>query len=156
MKKVTTFLWFDDQAEEAARFYASLFKGAKVAVTRGVGAGPGKPVRAMAATFTIDGQDFILFNGGPHYQLTPAASLSVDCKNQAEIDRLWKQFCKGGAVQQCGWVTDRYGLSWQVVPSVLGSLLRGKDPKKSAAAMQAMLKMKKLDIAKLKRAYARG
>jgi len=144
MKKVTTFLWFDDQAEQAAKFYASLFKGAKATFTGG------------SATVTIDGQSFILFNGGPHYQLNSAVSLSVDCKTQAEIDRLWKKLSTGGTVQRCGWVTDRYGLTWQVVPSVLGSLLRGKDPKKSAAAMQAMLKMKKLDIAKLQRAYARG
>jgi predicted 3-demethylubiquinone-9 3-methyltransferase (glyoxalase superfamily) len=128
MKKVTTFLWVDDQAHEAARFYASLFKGAKVTGGRG---GP-------ASTFTIDGQDFIAFNGGPHYRLTPACSLSVSCKTQREIDRLWSKLSKGGAPSRCGWVTDRYGLTWQIVPSVLSSLLRGKDPRKSAAARQAM------------------
>jgi predicted 3-demethylubiquinone-9 3-methyltransferase (glyoxalase superfamily) len=146
MKKVTTFLWFDDQAEEAARFYVSLFKGAKLSGGRG---GP-------AATFTIDGQDFIAFNGGPHYKLTPACSLSVTCKTQREIDRLWSKLSKGGTPSRCGWVTDRFGLTWQIVPSALGGLLWGKDRRKSAAAMQAMLEMTKLDLARLKRAYQRG
>jgi predicted 3-demethylubiquinone-9 3-methyltransferase (glyoxalase superfamily) len=152
MKKVTTFLWFDDQAEAAAKFYISLFKRARISsVTRNGKKGP-----VTSATVTIDGQQLILFNGGPHYKLTPALSLSVDCPTQAEIDRLWKKLSMGGVPLRCGWVTDRYGLTWQIVPSVLGSLLRGKDRRKSAAATRAMLGMKKLDIAKLKQAYARG
>ncbi len=147
MKKVTPFLWFDTQAQAAAKFYVSVFRAPRAKLAS---------VTAMSASFTIDGQHFIAFNGGPHYKLTPAISLTVDCKTQAEIDRLWKKLLEGGTPSRCGWLTDRFGLSWQIVPSMLGKVLNGKDQRKSHAALQAMLGMEKLDIQQLQAAYDNG
>lgn len=143
MNKVKPFLWFNDKAEEAANFYVSLFKNAKVL-----------EVTSMSATFEIDGQQFIAFNGGPHYALTPAISLFVNCEMQAEVDELWEKLSAGGAKSRCGWLSDRYGLSWQIIPSTLGKRLQDKDPAKSKRVMEAMMQMSKIDIAALERAYA--
>jgi predicted 3-demethylubiquinone-9 3-methyltransferase (glyoxalase superfamily) len=146
---ITPFLWFDGDVEAAANFYVSVFKDARVeSVHRPA---PGKP--AQSATVTLRGQRLHLFNGGPHYQLTPAVSLMVDCETQAQVDELWDRLSAGGAKSRCGWLQDRYGLSWQIVPTILVQLLRGKDPAKANAALQAMLQMEKLDIARLQQAY---
>jgi len=154
MKKITPFLWFDDKAEEAMNFYVSIFKNSKVGtVTRYGEAGPGPKGSVMTATFQLDGQDFIALNGGPHFKFTEAISLSVDCKTQEEVDELWERLSQGGQKSQCGWLKDKYGLSWQIVPSVLGEQLGDKDPEKSKRVMQAMLKMTKLDIRALRQAY---
>ena len=152
MNKVTTFLWFNDQAEEAARFYVSLFKGAQI-----VGTMPGPVGKAMSATFRVDGQEFICFNGGPHYKLNPAVSLFIDCVDQAEVDALWdKLIAGGGAPSRCGWLTDRYGLSWQVIPRKLMEVLTSPDRERANRAMQAMLQMQKIDVAALQKAYDGG
>ena len=154
MNKITPFLWFDDKAEEAMNFYVSIFKNSKVgSVPRYGEAGPGPKGTVMTATFQLDGQDFIALNGGPHFKFTEAISFSVDCKTQEEVDELWEKLSQGGQKSQCGWLKDKYGLSWQIVPSVLGELLGDKDPEKSKRVMQAMLKMTKLDIRTLKQAY---
>ena len=154
MKNITPFLWFDDKAEEAMNFYVSIFKNSKVgSVTRYGEAGPGPKGTVMTATFELDGQGFIALNGGPHFKFTEAISFSVDCKTQEEVDELWERLSQGGQKSQCGWLKDKYGLSWQIVPSVLGELLGDKDPEKSKRVMQAMLKMTKLDIRTLKQAY---
>ena len=152
MQKVTTFLWYEDQAEEAAKFYVSVFKGAEIVDTM-----PGPGGKAMAATFRIDGQEFIAFNGGPHYKLTPAVSVFVSVETQAEVDELWAKLLAGGGEEsQCGWLVDRFGLSWQVIPKKLGQLLSAPDREKAGRAMQAMLKMRKIDIAGLQRAFDGG
>jgi predicted 3-demethylubiquinone-9 3-methyltransferase (glyoxalase superfamily) len=157
MKKITPFLWFDDKAEEAAKFYVSIFKGSKItSVSRYGDAGPGKKGKVMSVSFKLAGQDFLALNGGPHFQFTPAISLYVDCKDQKEVDSLWKKLTKGGKESQCGWLVDKYGLSWQIVPSVLNKVLNGKNPKKASSAMQAMMKMVKLDVKKLQEAYDNG
>jgi predicted 3-demethylubiquinone-9 3-methyltransferase (glyoxalase superfamily) len=149
VKGITPFLWFDRDVEEAAKFYASVFKDAKVdSVHRPA---PGQP--AQSATVTLRGLKLHLFNGGAHYKLTPAASLFVECETQAEVDELWTKLSAGGAESRCGWLEDRYGLSWQIVPSVLPKLLRDSNPARANAAMQAMLQMGKLDIARLQQAY---
>ena len=154
MKKITPFLWFDDKAEEAMNFYVSIFKNSKVgSVTRYGEAGPGPKGSVMTATFTLDGQDFIALNGGPHFKFTEAISFSVDCKTQEEVDQLWEKLSAGGQKSRCGWLKDKYGLSWQIVPTVLSELLADKDAKKSKKVMEAMLKMDKLDIKTLKQAY---
>lgn len=148
-KRITPFLWFDADVEEAASFYVSVFKDAKVeSVHRPA---PGKP--AQSATVTLRGQRLHLFNGGPHFKFTPAVSLFVDCETQGEVDALWAKLTAGGAESRCGWLTDKYGLSWQIIPTILPALLRDKNPAKAHAAMQAMLQMGKLDIARLQRAY---
>ena len=153
MKKITPFLWFDDKAEEAMNFYVSIFKNSKVgSVTRYGEAGPGPKGTVMTATFQLDGQDFIALNGGPHFKFTEAISFSVDCKTQEEVDELWEKLSAGGQKSRCGWLKDKYGLSWQIVPTVLGELMANKDAKKSSKVMQAMLKMDKLDIKALKQA----
>ena len=149
MTKTTTFLWFDNQAEEAAEFYASVFKDAKV-----VDRMPGPGGKAMAATVRIGTQEYMCFNGGPHYKLTPAVSIFVSVQTQAEVDELWTKLqAGGGGEHQCGWLWDRYGLSWQIIPDTLGKLLGAPDREKAGRAMQAMLKMKKLDIAGLQAAF---
>lgn len=148
MKKITPFLWFDGKAVEAAKYYVSLFKNSKLlGVTRN-----GKKV--MVVSFRLDGQDFLALNGGPHFKFTPAISFSVDCKTQGEVDRLWEKLSKGGEKSRCGWLKDKYGLSWQIVPSVLPRLLQDKDSKKSARVMAAIMTMDKLDIRALQRAHA--
>ena len=154
MQKITPFLWFDDQAEEAANFYVSLFKNSRIGQTVRYGdGGPGPTGQVMTIAFELDGLSFTALNGGPMYKFTEAISLQVDCQDQAEIDDLWARLtANGGQESQCGWLKDRFGLSWQIVPANMGDLLGGGDPAKSQRAMQAMLKMKKLDIAALKAA----
>jgi predicted 3-demethylubiquinone-9 3-methyltransferase (glyoxalase superfamily) len=154
MQKITPFLWFDNNAEEALNFYLSIFKNAKAGVISRYGdAGPGPKGTVMTATLTIDGQEFIMLNGGPQFKFTPAISFVVNCKTQAEIDELWEKLSAGGAKSRCGWLQDKFGLSWQIVPTVLGEFYQDKDPQKSKRVMAAMLKMDKLDIAELQRAY---
>ncbi|MDZ4859336.1 MAG: VOC family protein [Candidatus Hydrogenedentes bacterium] len=153
-QKITPFLWFDNNAEEAINFYTSIFKNSKIGDIRRYGeAGPGPKGSFMTGTFEIEGQEFMALNGGPHYQFSPAVSFFIDCKTQEEIDFFWEKLSEGGQVQQCGWVSDRFGLTWQVVPTVLMDLLGDKDPKKSQRVMESMMKMVKLDIATLKKAY---
>lgn len=157
MQKITPFLWFDDKAEEAVSFYVSIFKNSKVnEVARYGEDGPGQPGAVMTCAFQLEGQDFVALNGGPEFSFSPAISFVVDCKSQEEVDGLWDRLLEGGQPQQCGWLTDKYGLSWQIVPSVLSELLRDPDPEKSSRVMQAMLKMVKLDIAALQQAYEKA
>ena len=149
MKKITPFLWFDGNAEEAMNFYVSIFKHSKVGtVSRQGENGP-----VFSVTFELDGQEFFALNGGPHFKFTEAISFYVDCDTQEEVDRLWNALCEGGEPQRCGWLKDKFGLSWQIVPSVLNKLMRDKDPAKANRVMQAMMKMVKLDIAALQAAY---
>ncbi len=154
MQKIVPFLWFDGNAEEAMNFYVSVFKNSKVlSVTRYGEAGPGPKGTVMSCTFQLEGQDFYALNGGPQFKFTPAISLFVNCETQQEIDALWKTLSAGGREDQCGWLQDKYGLSWQIIPTALGRMLGDKDAKKAAAAMKAMLQMKKLDIKGLQQAY---
>ncbi len=154
MQKITPFLWFDNQAEEAMNFYVSLFKNSKIlSVSRYGEGGPGPAGTVMTATFQLDGQEFMALNGGPYFKFTEAISLFVNCETQEEVDVLWEKLLEGGAEQQCGWLKDRYGLSWQIVPAALGEMLGDPDPKKAQSVMQAMLQMTKIDIAALRRAY---
>ena len=154
MQKITPFLWFDGKAEEAMKLYVSIFKNSKVlSVTRYGEAGPGPKGSAMTVRFELDGQEFIGLNGGPQFKFTEAVSFSVDCKTQKEVDELWEKLSAGGEQGPCGWLKDKYGLSWQIVPTVLGQMLSDPDPKKSKRVMEAMLQMKKIDIPTLKRAY---
>jgi predicted 3-demethylubiquinone-9 3-methyltransferase (glyoxalase superfamily) len=151
MQKITTFLWFDDQAEEAAKFYCSIFKNSKIESTSRYGEGMPAPAGSvMAVTFQLEGQTFFALNGGPHYQFTPAISLFVSCEDQAEIDRLWEKLSADPKSEQCGWLKDRFGLSWQIVPRVMNELMS------SPAAMKELMTMKKLDIARLKQAATQG
>ena len=153
MPKITPFLWFNNQAEEAAKFYTSIFKKSKIGtVTRYGDAGPGPKGTAMTVTFNIEGQEFIALNGGPHFSFTEAISFVVDCKTQAEIDYFWEKLSAGGQKSRCGWLKDKYGLSWQIVPSGLGELIANKNPEKSKRAMEAMMQMDKLDIDRLQEA----
>jgi predicted 3-demethylubiquinone-9 3-methyltransferase (glyoxalase superfamily) len=155
MPKITPFLWFDTQAEEAAHFYVSVFEGSKIGkVARYGDAGPGPKGSVMTVEFQLSGQPFIALNAGPIFKFTEAVSFVVDCKTQEEVDRFWTKLTAGGGEGgSCGWLKDRYGLSWQVVPTILNELVGDPDPKKSARVMEAMLKMKKIDIEKLKEAY---
>jgi len=154
MQKITPFLWFDGNAEEAMNFYVSIFKNSRVVnVTRYGDAGPGPKGTVMSATFQLEGQDFYALNGGPQYQFTPAISLFVHCETQQEVDDLWNKLLEGGESHRCGWLRDKYGLSWQIIPNVLGKMLQDKDPKRANRVMQAMLKMDKIDIKGLKEAY---
>src|SRR5579863_3449550 len=155
MQKITPFLWFDSNAEEAANFYTSIFKNSKILnVARYGDAGPGPKGSAMTVTFQLEGQQFIALNGGPHYTFSEAISFFVNCETQAEVDELWgKLTADGGSPQRCGWLKDKYGLSWQIIPKALGEMLGDKDPQKSQRVMQAMLQMNKIDIQRLKEAY---
>jgi predicted 3-demethylubiquinone-9 3-methyltransferase (glyoxalase superfamily) len=154
MQKITPFLWFDGKAEEAMNFYVSVFKNSKVVrVTRYGEAGPGPKGTVMSATFQLDGQDFFALNGGPQFVFTPAISFFVNCETQQEVDELWQKLSEGGKKERCGWLKDRYGLSWQIIPSVLGKLLQDPDAEKAKRVMQAMLQMDKIDIESLKRAH---
>jgi len=158
MQKITTFLWFDDKAEEAARFYVSLFKNSEIGeITHYNGPSSDISGRAngsvMTVTFKLEGCEFIALNGGPHFKFTPAISLSVICETQQEVDELWKRLSEGGEGGQCGWLTDKYGLSWQIVPTGLGRLLRSGSAAQSEAVTKALLQMKKLDISSLQRAF---
>jgi predicted 3-demethylubiquinone-9 3-methyltransferase (glyoxalase superfamily) len=154
MQKITPFLWFDGKAEEAAKFYVSLFKNSKmISVSRYGDMGPGPKGSVMSAIFQLDGQEFFALNGGPQFKFTEAVSFFINCETQQEVDELWERLSEGGQKSQCGWLKDKYGLSWQVVPTVLGKLLRDKDPEKSKRVMGAMLQMTKIDIKKLMQAY---
>jgi predicted 3-demethylubiquinone-9 3-methyltransferase (glyoxalase superfamily) len=154
MQKITPFLWFDNQAEEAMSFYVSIFKNSKVGkVSRYGDAGPGPKGTVMSATFQLEGQEFMALNGGPLFRFTEAISLFVDCKTQEEVDELWEKLSAGGQPSRCGWLKDKFGLSWQIIPSALMEMLQDKDPAKSKRVMQAMLQMSKIDVAGLKRAY---
>ena len=156
MQKITPFLWFDDAAEEAVELYTSLFKSSKVLSVKRNANGPGKQGTVMLIHFQLDGQELIALNGGPHFKFTEAISLSVDCKSQAEVDELWERLSAGGHKGQCGWLKDKFGLSWQIVPSRLGELLGDPDRAKASRVMAAMMKMTKLDIAALERAAAQA
>lgn len=146
MQKITPFLWFNDKAEEAMNFYVSIFKNSTAGrVTRNGG-------RVMSVTFTLEGQQFMALNGGPEYHFTPAISLFVSCKTQEEVDELWEKLSAEGKIDRCGWLRDKYGLSWQIIPAALGEMLGDSDPAKAQRVMQAMLKMDKIDIATLKQA----
>ncbi len=154
MQKITTFLWFDNQAEEAMNLYVSIFKNSKIVnVSRYGDAGPGPKGSVMVGTFVLEGQEFMALNGGPMYKFTPAISLLVNCQTQQEVDELWEKLSAGGQKVQCGWLTDKFGVSWQIIPTLLGKLMQDKDPKKSSRVMQAMMGMTKIDMAALKKAY---
>jgi predicted 3-demethylubiquinone-9 3-methyltransferase (glyoxalase superfamily) len=157
MQKITPFLWFDDQAEEAMNYYCSIFKNSKIgSLTRYGEAGPGAPGTVMSATFQLAGQEFMALNGGPLFAFTEAISFYVNCETQEEVDELWEKLTEGGEEVQCGWLKDKYGLSWQIVPAGLSELLYSQEAEKSRRAMQAMLQMKKLDIEKIRLAYEQG
>jgi len=154
MQKITPYLWYNDQAEEAVNFYCSLFKNSKILSVSHFGeGGPGPPGSVMSVSFQLEGQEFVALNGGPLYTFTPAISLFVNCETQEEVDALWAKFTEGGEEDMCGWLRDKYGLSWQVVPSALMSYLSSPDAEASGRAMNAMLQMRKLDIQKIRQAY---
>jgi len=149
MQKIITFLWFDKEAEAAMNFYVSVFKNAKAGrVSR---QGPEGPV--FSVEFELEGQQYYALNGGPMYSFTPAISLFVNCESQAEVDQLWDKLVAGGSEQPCGWLKDKFGLSWQIIPTALGKLMRDPNPKKAGAVVQALMQMKKIDIATLQRAH---
>ena len=157
MQKINPFLWFDGQAEEAMNFYVSIFKNSKVvSVTRYGEGGPGPKGTVMSATFELEGQKFLALNGGPQFTFSPAISFFVNCETQQEVDDLWEKLSEGGAKQRCGWLKDKYGVSWQIIPSVLGKLLQDKDAGKAKSVMNAMLQMNKIDIKGLQQAYDQG
>ena len=158
MQKITPCLWFDDQAEEAVTFYVSILKNSKIASVARYGEEgakvSGRPKgTVMTVTFDLDGQEFMALNGGPVFTFSPAISFIVNCETQQEVDRLWEKLSEGGEKEQCGWLKDKYGVSWQVVPTVLGEMLKDKDPKKSERVMKALLQMKNIDIKGLRQAY---
>jgi predicted 3-demethylubiquinone-9 3-methyltransferase (glyoxalase superfamily) len=142
MRNITPFLWFDGKAEEAAKFYTSIFENSKIV-----------SVTQMSATFQLEGLEFIAFNGGPMFTFSPAVSFFVRCETQEEIDCLWEKLSAGGETQKCGWLKDKFGISWQIVPPILGEFLNDEDDEKSNSVMEAMMKMSKLDIKELKEAY---
>lgn len=153
MQKIKTFLWFDREAEEAARFYTSIFRNSRILeIARYGDAGPGPPGSVMTVNFVLDGQEFVALNGGPLYRFTEAISLLVECETQAEVDEYWNRLTEGGEPSMCGWLKDRYGLSWQIVPRVLYQLMQDPDREKAERVMRAMLGMRKLDIRQLQRA----
>ena len=153
MKKITPFLWFDGNAEEAMNFYTSIFKNSKIgSISRYGEGGPGPKGTVMSATFQLDGQEFMALNGGPVFTFSPAISFFVNCETQEEVDVLWEKLSEGGEKQRCGWLKDKYGVSWQIIPSALGELLNDKDAGKSEKVMIAMLQMDRIDIEKLKQA----
>lgn len=154
MQKITPFLWFNNEAEEAANFYVSIFKNSKVETVKRYGdAGPGPKGSVMIVKFTLEGQEFTALNGGPQFSFTPAISLFVNCETQAEVDELWETLSAGGRKDRCGWLTDKYGLSWQIIPRALMKLMGDPDPAKSQRVMKAMLAMDKIDIDRLQQAY---
>lgn len=154
MQKITPFLWFDNQAEEAVNFYTSVFKNSGIGkVSRYGDTGPGLKGTVMTASFKLDGQEFIALNGGPQFKFSPAISFVVNCETQSEIDHYWSKLSAGGRTDQCGWLTDKFGVSWQIVPTGLGQLISDKDAEKSGRVMKALLQMTKLDIEGLKQAY---
>jgi predicted 3-demethylubiquinone-9 3-methyltransferase (glyoxalase superfamily) len=154
MQKITPCLWFDNQAEEAMNFYTSIFKNSKVeSVTHYGEAGPGPEGSVLTVLFQLEGQQFMALNGGPEFTFSPAISFCVDCETQEEVDELWEKLSEGGEEVECGWLKDKYGVSWQIVPTILGKMLGDADSEKSQRVMRAMLQMKKLDIKILKQAY---
>jgi predicted 3-demethylubiquinone-9 3-methyltransferase (glyoxalase superfamily) len=154
MQKITTFLTFDDQAEEAINFYTSIFPNSRIVSTTYYGdAGPGAAGTLMSATFELEGQQFMALNGGPSFSFAQGISLFVDCETQAEVDELWEKLSEGGEQGPCGWLTDKFGVSWQVIPRALGELLSDEDPERAKAVMNAMLQMSKIEIAGLREAY---
>jgi len=153
IQKISPFLWFDHQAEEAVHFYTSIFKNSKIELVTHYGdAGPGPKGSVMTIAFQLGGQEFVALNGGPHFEFTEAISFVVNCESQEEVDHYWEKLTEGGAEVQCGWLKDKFGLSWQIVPTILVELLQIKDAEKSQRVMKAMFQMKKLDIAALKAA----
>lgn len=157
MQKITPFLWFNDKAEEAMDFYTSIFKNSKIGtIARSGEDDQGTNSTVMSVTFQLNGQDFIALNGGPIFTFSPAISFFVNCETQVEVDELWEKLSEGGEKQQCGWLKDKFGITWQIVPSILGELLQDKDAEKSRRVMNAMLQMGKLDIEGLKKAYAQA
>jgi predicted 3-demethylubiquinone-9 3-methyltransferase (glyoxalase superfamily) len=154
MQKITPFLWYDGKAEEAANFYVSIFKNSKITgILRNGDTGPGPKGSPLVVTFQLEGQEFRALNGGPQYKFNPAISLFVDCASQEEVDELWQKLtADGGSEVECGWLQDKYGVSWQIVPTVLMKLMNDPDPERAKRAMQAMLQMKKIDIARLQQA----
>jgi predicted 3-demethylubiquinone-9 3-methyltransferase (glyoxalase superfamily) len=161
MRKITPFLWFEGNAEEAAKYYISIFKNSKIVqVTRYGDAGAkasGRPKGSvMTVVFELEGQEFIALNGGPEFKFSPAVSFVVNCATQKEIDELWEKLSEGGQQIECGWLTDKYGVTWQIVPDVIEELLSDRDPERAERVMQAVVRMKKLDIATLKKAYEKG
>jgi predicted 3-demethylubiquinone-9 3-methyltransferase (glyoxalase superfamily) len=154
MPNITTFLTFDNQAEEAVNFYVSIFRNSKIVSMNRYGeGGPAPAGSVMSATFLLEGQEFYALNGGPHFTFSDGLSLFVSCVTQAEVDELWEKLSEGGEKGPCGWLKDKFGVPWQIIPTALGELLGDKDPEKAGRVMQAMLKMTKIDIAALKRAY---
>lgn len=154
MQKITPFLWLDNQAEEAARFYTSIFPNSKITAIVPYGdAGPGPKGSAMTVAFELDGQPYTALNGGPHVKFNHAVSFVVHCETQREVDEYWTRLTEGGQEVQCGWLTDKYGLSWQIIPDGLVRMLQDKNPERSKRTMQAMLQMKKIDLDVLERAY---
>ena len=153
MQKITPFLWFDNNAEEAIRFYTSIFKNSKIVTTSRFGeGGPGKDGKYMTGTIQLAGQDFIVLNAGPAFKFNEAISLFVNCESQDEVDYFWEKLSEGGQKSQCGWLKDKFGLSWQIIPSVLGKLMHQTDPEKAKKVTGAMMKMSKIDIATLEKA----
>ena len=158
MQKITPCLWFDDKAEEAVNFYVSIIKNSKIGRIARYGEEgaevSGRPKgTVMTVTFQLDGQEFMALNGGPVFTFSPAISFIVNCKTQKEVDRLWEKLSEGGEKGRCGWLKDKYGMSWQIVPTALGKMMQDKDAKKSERVMKALLQMDKLDVRGLKRAY---
>jgi len=154
MQKITPYLWFDNNAEDAINFYISIFKNSKITSVSRYGEGMPMPAgTVMTATFQLEGQEFMALNAGPQFKFTEAISFLVDCKTQAEVDELWAKLTEGGEEQPCGWLKDKFGLSWQIIPTILGELMSDPNPVKSQNVAQAMLQMKKIDIAALQRAY---
>jgi predicted 3-demethylubiquinone-9 3-methyltransferase (glyoxalase superfamily) len=153
-QKITPFLWFDGKAEEAANFYVSVFGNSRVvSVTRYGAAGPGPEGSVMSAVFQLEGQEFYALNGGPQFKFSPAISLFVNCETQQEVDELWDKLSAGGRKTRCGWLDDKFGLTWQIIPTTLGRLLQDKDAAKANRVMKAMMQMDKIDIARLQQAY---
>jgi predicted 3-demethylubiquinone-9 3-methyltransferase (glyoxalase superfamily) len=153
-QKISPFLWFDTQAEEAVKFYTSIFKDSSIGIVTYYGElGPGPKGSVMTIGFQLEGQQFVALNGGPHFKFTEAVSFVVNCETQDEVDHFWEKLSEGGQEVQCGWVKDKFGLSWQIVPTVLPKLFQGDDAERTKRVMQAMLQMKKLDIATLEKAY---
>lgn len=154
MQKITTFLTFNDQAEEAVNFYVSIFGNSRILSTSRYGEGGPLPAgTVMSASFILEGQEFMALNGGPSFTFSEGISLFVNCETQEEVDGLWEKLSEGGGKGQCGWLKDKYGVSWQIIPTALGDLLGDKDPKKAQNVLHAMLQMTKIDIATLRRAY---
>ena len=154
MQKIVPFLWFEDRAEEAMNFYVSIFKNSRVkSVSRYGDAGPGPKGSVMSCSFQLEGQDFHALNGGPLFKFSPAISLFVNCETQEEVDDLWAKLSAGGKANRCAWLDDKFGVTWQIVPTILGKLLQDPDPEKSTRVMKAMMQMDKIDIAGLQRAY---